>query len=175
MTNQKPLLMLDIDGVLNFFGPMTSPYHRETQISQYRIRLDRRHPLWLVDLEKGFDIVWATMWQDMAPGVFAPFFGWGEETDYIDFDKHAEPGARHIGALKLPGIIHTAGDRPILWIDDDGGEKKVQQWAKARNRIIPTKVIVPNGDTGFTKMHLNECFAFARSLTKADTEEVLAV
>jgi hypothetical protein len=163
---EKPLLLLDIDGVLNFFGPLTSQYHRETQISRYRIRLDRRHPLWLVDLEQEFEIVWATMWQDMASGVFAPFFGWGEDTPHIDFDKHAEPGARSVGKLKLPGIIDKVGDRPALWIDDDAGEREVQKWAKERNRNIPTMLIVPDSEIGLTKQDAVTAFQFAKSVAE---------
>lgn len=173
MTEDKPLLLVDIDGVLNFFGPHTSNFHWSTFIGGYPMNLDLRHPQILTDLEPHFDVHWATMWQAKAPSMFAPVFGWGTHIPYIDFDSHIEElaaagklalGVSGVGHYKLAGITALAEDRPLVWIDDDGNEPAVRKWAEKRNRHIPTLVVTTDPYVGMTKIDVNQIMAFARTL-----------
>lgn len=166
----KPLLLVDIDGVLNFFGPKRHAKQYTTVISGYRIQSDTRFPVWLSHLERQFDIHWATMWQEAAPKEFAPNFGWGAHIPYIDFDAHFASYRGRIGLsvgnYKLPAIQEMAAGRPLIWIDDDGGTKEVRNWVNERNNTVPTKVIVPDPMIGMTLTHLEDIKSFADTVSK---------
>lgn len=160
----KPLLLLDIDGVLNFRGPLTSPYHYETSYREFRLHLDVRHHTWIEAATGLFDVVWASMWQDLAVSVFAPLFGFGEDLPYVRFTDHAEPVVFDVGTMKLPGIKVAARDRPTLWIDDDADHPRVREWVSQRNQSIPTRLIVTDPDVGLTSVDVRTAVNWARSL-----------
>lgn len=168
MTNDKPLLLLDIDGVLNSFGDDDgSPHHFPARLAHYSLRLDRRHPIWLKDLEQHYEIIWATMWQEDAAVKFAPLLGYGAHLPYIDFDIHLPRLTGGVGGYKLPGVKATVKDRPCLWIDDDGYTNSIQSWAKKRNRIIPTKIVSPDPKHGMTKIEYRQMLSFAANLKES--------
>jgi hypothetical protein len=64
----KPLLLLDVDGVLSRFGGSTPPPSFErTVIDGFQVTWSSRHAAWLRDLGQWFDFVWATTWEHKAP------------------------------------------------------------------------------------------------------------
>lgn len=97
MNTQKPLLLLDIDGVLNILTH-THPYMtrdvgsnmglESTTILGYFIQLNPSHGEMIRNFEENFTIIWSTMWQENAPTHFASKVGYGHAWEYINFGEH---------------------------------------------------------------------------------------
>lgn len=149
--DEKPILLLDIDGVCNLFPRALTtakrakgePYpeirehdvHRVTlsdeQEHPYMLRIARDLPDLVSQLQEHFEVRWYTMWNDAADRVFAPLAGL-PALDYFECDWDAGRVAyrrtdapawmdKHIWIAKTPLIEGYLGDRPFVWIDDDSG------------------------------------------------------
>jgi hypothetical protein len=75
--SRRPLLLLDVDGVLN-------PYpHCPEGFAEYRlfpenrepVRLSALHGAWLGEVSQMFSIAWATAWGEDANRLLCPHFG----------------------------------------------------------------------------------------------------
>lgn len=180
----KPILMLDIDGVANLFNawiPDGIDFSRTRPRTKYRapeglnrtfalgyeLLLHPEHPEMIRQLEERFDFVWATMWMKNSYD-FAEVAGFGHNWDYIDFDSFYTEEERFlhmrgkgVGPYKQPGIELVAGDEPAVWIDDDMTPAQ-HQWARQRDAAgFPTLFIQPDPEFGLTWDHVNELMAFA--------------
>lgn len=75
----RPLLLLDVDGVLNpFASPTCPPGYREHDFfpdDDPPVRLNESHASWLPLLATRFDLAWATGWEDEANTYLSPLFG----------------------------------------------------------------------------------------------------
>lgn len=188
---QKPLFLLDIDGVLNLFdawervgkvwwdtkGRMhqrkVAPAHlTEVEAAGYRLLLHPEHADMVAEIETVFEPVWATMWQDRA-WMAGVEMGFGVDWDYIDFDSYriSRPVGQMtgigIGNIKNPGIIDILGDRPGVWVDDDMTPAQ-HAWAAARTEAgIPTLFIQPDPEFGMTREHFEQIMAFADEVADA--------
>ena len=184
MPQGRPLLLLDVDGVLNAFGAWTLvddslPMRRDnvrapagwhsTRVDGYHLLLNPAHAEWVEALSERFDMVWATMWQDRAPAALAPEVGFGADWPYIDFQRHQSHRTTRrtglgVGSYKFPGVVATVGDRPMVWIDDDL-EPAIYEWAAKRDAEgIPTLLVQPSPAEGWTKAEFDAVIAFAASV-----------
>ena len=72
--DRRPLLLIDVDGVLNPIGLRSSdpipPGFDVHEIDGLRVLLARQHGVWLAELAADFDLAWATSW-DRAPSSSA--------------------------------------------------------------------------------------------------------
>jgi hypothetical protein len=188
-TSNKPLLLLDIDGVLNLFDAriptgkhwwttkgqirreMRTPDHlRDAVVAGYELVLDPRHTEWMSELEEVVEPIWATMWQENA-WLVGLEVGFGVDWDFIDFDSFYTPLAKFqartgngVGPYKQPGIAAILGDRPGIWVDDDMTREQLA-WAKARTESgIPTLFIQPDPEFGMTREHVDAIITFAEDL-----------
>jgi hypothetical protein len=189
-TINKPLFLLDIDGVLNLFdariptgkhwwdtkGRMrvetTIPEHlRAVRVAGYELVLHPDHPDMIELVESEFEPVWATMWQSNAWRAGLEL-GFGVDWDYIDFDSYYSFEQRAerlrmgagVGPYKQPGIADVLGDRPGVWVDDDMTPEQLA-WAKERTAAgIPTLFIQPDPATGMTWDHVDAIITFAEDL-----------
>lgn len=188
---QKPLFLLDIDGVLNLFdawertgkvwwdtkGRMqqhkTAPAHlREEGAGGYRLLLHPEHPEMIAEIETVFEPVWATMWQASA-WTFGQRAGFGVDWDYVDFDgmhegtEFGRMTGGGVGSYKDKGIKAVLGDQPGIWVDDDMTPAQ-HAWAQARTEAgIPTLFIQPNPEFGMTREHFEQIMAFADAVADA--------
>jgi hypothetical protein len=175
------MLLLDVDGVLNAFGawelidpgqPMRrgnvrapSRWHH-ARADGYQLLLRPEHRDWVARLEQRFEMVWATMWQERAVVALAPVVGFGADWAWIDFTAHQDhiTGQRTgvgIGSYKFPGVVATVGDRPMVWVDDDL-EPAIYEWAARRDESgIPTLLVQPSPEEGWTRAELDAVLAFA--------------
>ena len=186
--SEKPLFLLDIDGVLNLFDawvpsgpaywttkgirrqPRVAPDHlRQGRAQGYDLLLHPEHPELVAEIEQRYDTVWATMWQSGAY-IFGREAGFGVDWDYIDFDSYRPQYGEQrmtgngVGTYKHPGIVDTLGDRPGIWVDDDMTPFQ-HEWAQKRTEAgIPTKFIQPDPEFGMTREHFEQILEFAESL-----------
>jgi hypothetical protein len=121
-----PLLMLDVDGVLNPDKAWQKPqgynvhqvWRTELGISQKlrsRIWLNRNHGPWLKALD--VDMMWATAWEGAANWEIGPRVGL-EPMDHVTFSNRSymrNPDGSH---WKLDDLMANADGRPFVWVDD---------------------------------------------------------
>jgi hypothetical protein len=176
----RPLLFLDVDGVLNAFrawelvhrwrglvpGNVRAPEgYRHAVADGYDLLLRPEHASWLADLDQRAEIVWATMWMDRAPAALAPVLGYGERWPFVDFRAAqgyalGQRTGQGVGSYKFPGVVAWAGDRPLVWIDDDL-EPAIYDWAARRDAGgIPTFLVQPSPDEGWTASERDAVLAF---------------
>jgi hypothetical protein len=149
----RPLLLLDVDGVLLVV--------RTAWDAALDDALDLEptlHPeagAWLAELAGSFELAWATTFADMANRVIAPALGI-PPLPAIAFDMD-----RRAPTAKLPSVIAWVGDRPCAWIDDDLGHD-ADTWAAGRT--IPTLLVHVDMTVGMTRRDVDRLLAWAASL-----------
>src|SRR5689334_11279557 len=89
MRERKPLLLLDVDGVLIPYAAPKQPDGFEQHILQgEQVWLAPHHGAWLRPLCDRFQLVWATGWEHDANRLIGPILGL-PELPVIEFDRDA--------------------------------------------------------------------------------------
>ncbi len=73
----RPVLLLDVDGVLNPF-PSTPDGYLEYSFFEgdnEPVRLNPEHARWLQQLATRFEVAWASSWGQAANELICPLFG----------------------------------------------------------------------------------------------------
>lgn len=112
----KPLLLLDVDGVLLPFDACSALPLGDT----------------LQELQEKYDLIWATMWEDRANEMLSPFYGLPDLPvirfeNYIYWDHTTTP--------KLFDIQAFVQDRAFVWIDDAILPDAIS-WAERRGKAL---------------------------------------
>lgn len=153
----RPVLFLDVDGVLNPFGPVCPAGFAEHDLfdGEEPVRVNPRHGSWIRELLGAFDIIWATFWNQDANRLLAPLLR-------IDpLPVLAMPSGPAPSGVKVPLIASRAGDRPAAWIDDT---HPGQALAWSRTRRVPTMLITTEPAVGLTRAQVRRALSWARSL-----------
>src|SRR5690349_5469444 len=133
MDERKPLLLLDVDGVLIPYAAPEQPAGFEQHpLLDELVWLAPRHGAWLRPLLDRFELVWATGWEHDANRLIAPILGL-PELPVIEFPRGADGRF-----FKLPTIMRFAAGRPMVWIDDEL-TSAAHAWAAGR---IPPALLI---------------------------------
>ena len=177
----SPLLLLDVDGVLNVSVPR--PERRRWEwlgwTGGWMIWVSRGTTYRVASLAREFDIVWCTAWNEDAHGLGVNL-GWesrvrGFPFPVLDTSTAQEgplldaSGART--CWKIPAVRawsdRNAQGRALAWLDDDLAADAVE-WADARNASgAPTRLVPCDESRGLGTHQTSDLLSWARSLREA--------
>jgi len=153
----RPLLLLDVDGVLNPYGDECPPGFTEHVLFPEEIepvRVCAGHGAWIAELAGVYEVVWATAWGEEANRLLAPLLGVAR-LPVVPF-----PRTPFTADLKVPAIDALAGDRPAAWIDDLLGPAAYDWGAR---RAAPTLLLPVDPMVGWTRPVVERALEWAVS------------
>ncbi|MFG1941419.1 HAD domain-containing protein [Nonomuraea sp. NPDC048826] len=153
----KPLLLLDVDGVLNPTGHPTPDFRRyrcTIGSSVYTVHLNQRHGPRLLELalETGAELVWATTWEQHANEWIAPRIGL-PSLPVIGMRPDDRIGGEHGEMFKTRRVAEYVGGRPFVWFDDQVYQED-ENYLRARQGTGEFLLIHVPARQGLTSQHL---------------------
>ena len=160
----RPILAVDVDGVISLFGFETPPPPAEASyqlvdggLHCISLRAGER----LQRLAEHFDLVWATGWEEKANFYLPTMLGLAE-LPHLTFDGTARFGSAH---WKLGPLDEYGQGRAMAWIDDNFDES-CYRWA--RERDLPTLLVPTDPAKGLQEAETEALIAWGRSLAVED-------
>ena len=154
----RPLLLVDVDGVISLFGfdPADPPQGTWQMVDGIAHLLSATAGAHLRRLCGGFELAWCTGWEEKADEYLPHALELTERWPHVSF-ADAIPTVE--GHWKLAAIDRFAGaDRPVAWIDD-AHDAHCRTWAA--NRPGPTLLITTEPARGLTEEHVESLLAWA--------------
>ncbi len=159
----RPLLLIDIDGVISLFGfdARRPPGGRFELIDGIVHFLSATAGELLGDLEPHFELVWCSGWEEKADEYLPRALGLPAGLAHLTFADPGPPASapRH---WKLEAIDAWAGpSRPLAWIDD-AFDDSCRAWAADRRG--PTLLVATDPAVGVTPRDVSRLRAWAAQL-----------
>lgn len=163
--DDRPLLAVDIDGVISLFGfdesmqpgaggsgDVPGEFHLIDGMlhciaPETGPRLNR--------LAQTYELIWASGWEDRANDHLPNILG-VPQLPYLTFDGRARFGTAH---WKLEALEEYAGSRPLAWIDDSLDES-CYEWGE--RRTAPTLLVPTESDVGLIEGHVEALESWVR-------------
>ena len=155
----RPLLLIDIDGVISLFGfdPSSPPAGSFVLVDGIGHLLSAVAGDYLRALGRAFELVWCSGWEEKANDYLPFALGLPGPLPFLSFDGTARSGGGH---WKLAAIDAYAGaDRPLAWLDD-ALDERCRAWAAARP--VPTLLVATEPAVGLTAGQVDELLEWAR-------------
>jgi hypothetical protein len=158
MNSHKPLLLVDIDGVISLFGgeqlaSKEGSFHSIDGMFHFLSATAAAHLLVLGDQ---FELVWCSGWEEKANEHLPHLLGLPPELPYLSFERAVGRSNAH---WKLAAIDAFAGEQPLAWIDDALNEA-CHAWAAAR--AAPTLLVETAPEHGLTEREAELLKTWAR-------------
>ncbi len=156
----RPILAVDIDGVISLFGFDDPPQRGE---AQFELIDGMLHCISLAAgdrlrrLAEHYEMVWASGWEDKANYYLPRILGL-PELPHLSFDGAARFGSAH---WKLAPLDAYGTGRALAWVDDSFDES-CHEWAEARAE--PTLLVQTESHRGLEEAQTEALAAWARSL-----------
>jgi HAD domain in Swiss Army Knife RNA repair proteins len=159
----KPLLLVDIDGVLSLFG---FPAHAPPEGSVHFIEgiphfLSAAAAARLLALVSVFDLVWCSGWEEKADEHLPHLLGLPRGLPHLSFARRGSAGESIAGHWKLDAIDAYAGTRALAWVDDCI-DAACRAWARTRG--APTLLVQTSPARGLTEREAARLRAWAAAL-----------
>jgi hypothetical protein len=157
----RPLLMVDIDGVISLFADgwrregAEGSFHSIEGIPHFLSATAAAH---LLALQDDFELVWASGWEERAEDHLPHLLGLPAGLPFLRFERAVGRANAH---WKLDAIEQHAGSRPLAWIDDALGPA-CHDWAT--RRAAPTLLVETDPSRGLTAAEAHLLRRWARSL-----------
>ena len=135
----RPILAVDIDGVISLFGSELPP---DLATTRYQLVDGVPHSISLpagdrlLRLAERFELVWASGWEDKANFYLPQMLGMAE-LPHLTFDGAARFGSAH---WKLGPLDEYCRGRAMAWLDDNLDDS-CYRWARERTEptlLVPT-------------------------------------
>jgi hypothetical protein len=158
----RPLLLIDIDGVISLFGfdrdaPPLGTFVTVDGIPHFLSTVAGEQLLALGD---AFELAWCSGWEEKADEYLPFALGLPAGLPHVSLDQDIDAHGHH---WKLAAIDSFAGaDRPLAWIDD-GHDSSCERWAAAR--VAPTLLVSTDPAVGLTPAHARTLATWARALS----------
>jgi HAD domain in Swiss Army Knife RNA repair proteins len=166
----RPLLMVDIDGVISLFGgpalagtrgdrpSIAGSFHSIDGMLHFLSADAAAHLLALSGL---YDLVWASGWEERANEHLPHLLGMPPGLPFLRFSRDVGGQSAPKAHWKLDEIDAYAGGRPLAWIDD-ALTPACHEWAQARG--TPTLLVETEPDVGLTALQADELKRWAEEL-----------
>jgi hypothetical protein len=156
----RPILAVDVDGVISLFGFDEPP---DGGAARFELIDGMVHCISLAAgerlrrLAEHYELVWATGWEDRANDYLPNLLGL-PELPHLTFDGAARFGSAH---WKLGPIDEYGEGRALAWIDDNFDES-CYEWAQGREE--PTLLVPTEAHLGLEEAQVEALTAWARGL-----------
>jgi hypothetical protein len=160
MSTARPILAVDVDGVISIFGFEEPPPPAEARfqlVDGMTHCISLRAGPRLRRLAERFDLVWATGWEEKANYYLPSVLGL-PELPYLSFDGAARFGSAH---WKLGPLDAYGRGRPMAWIDDNF-DRSCFEWAEGRSE--PTLLVPTEPARGLEEAQTEALLAWARGI-----------
>jgi hypothetical protein len=168
----KPVLYMDFDGVLNFFGSRSAYTKRSNapgylrRNSVYDIETNSWYGLnWSAELvrklgELDADWLWLTSWREKAPALLDPALQVAS-VGSLDWDFSEATGWNH--DLKWLALLadQDANPRPFVWVDDEATRAFDETALLVK---VPYLLVKPDPNFGMTRADLDNVREFLASV-----------
>jgi hypothetical protein len=170
----RPLLMVDIDGVISLFGgwgggawgihggavqdgarTAEGAFHSIEGSPHFLSSAAAAH---LLELSAVFELVWASGWEERANEHLPHLLGLPPALPFLRFSRNVGRANAH---WKLDAIDAYARDRPLAWIDD-AFNAACHGWAQAR--AAPTLLVQTVPQVGLTEREASQLARWASDL-----------
>jgi hypothetical protein len=146
----RPLLFVDIDGVISLYGfpPDAAPEGTWTQVDGIAHLLSATAARHLHALAGSYELVWCSGWEEKANEHLPHLLGLGP-FPHLSFP--IGNGSEH---WKIAAIVAYAANRPLAWVDD-AHDESCQAWAAAREAptlLVPTDPARGLDDEAFAEL-----------------------
>jgi hypothetical protein len=158
-SDNRPVLFVDVDGVISLFGfnPSETPPGSFHSIDGIIHCIGSEVAARLAKLAQRYELVWATGWEEKANEYLVHILGLPRELPVLTFDGRAVFGSSH---WKLDAIDDYARGRPAAWLDDNLDER-ADNWAGSRQE--PTLLVRTESATGLTDEHVELLLEWAEA------------
>jgi hypothetical protein len=168
----RPLLMVDIDGVISLFGgweraslgvqhsrsdrgARDGSFHSIDGTPHFLSSTAATHLLALSDL---FELVWASGWEERANEHLPHLLRLPPALPFLRFERAVGRANAH---WKLDAIDAYAQQRALAWIDD-AFNPACHEWANARS--APTLLVQTEPEHGLTSSEAQQLTTWAQAL-----------
>lgn len=156
----RPILAVDVDGVISLFGFEEPPPRREARFEMvdgvvHCISLAAGERL--LRLSEYFELAWATGWEEKANDYLPAMLGL-PELPHLSFDGAVRIGAAH---WKLGPLEAYGRGRAMAWIDDNFDDS-CYAWASERKE--PTLLVPTESHLGLEEAQVDALISWAAAL-----------